>query len=130
MQLHKEPGTPRSWILFLAGGSLFLCLTACSSPPSPNEPQAQQTPPTEQKTERYELKGKVISIDKSGKKLVVDHEEVPGFIGAMTMPYPVKDERLLENLSPGDQVAAQVVATKDSFWLENIVVAKKGEKTQ
>ena len=51
-------------------------------------------------------------------------------MGAMTMPYPVKDERLLENLSPGDQVAAQVVATKDSFWLENIVVAKKGEKTQ
>ena len=126
MQLHAR--TPRSLILSLTGVSLFICLTGCSSPPAQNEPQAQQAQPTEQKTERHELQGKVVSIDKAGKSVTVDHQEIPGFMGAMTMPYPVKDEHLLDNLSPGDQVDAQVVADSASMWLEYIVVVQKATK--
>ena len=106
----------------------MLFRSGCSSPPAQNEPQAQQAQPTEQKTERHELQGKVVSIDKAGKSVTVDHQEIPGFMGAMTMPYPVKDERLLDNLSPGDQVDAQVVADSASMWLENIVVVQKAAK--
>ena len=126
MQLHAR--TLRSLILSITGASLFIWLTACSSPPAQNEPQAQQAPPTEQKTERHELNGKVVSIDKAGKKVTVDHQEIPGFMGAMTMPYPVKDEHLLDNLSAGDQVKAQVVADSASMWLENIEVVQKAAK--
>ena len=36
-----------------------------------------------------------MAIDKVNKKLTVDHEAIPGFMGAMTMAYPVKDEQLL-----------------------------------
>ena len=126
MQRHAR--TPRSLILSITGVSLFIWLTACSSQPTQNEPQAQQAQPTEQKTERHELKGKVVSIDKAGKSVTVDHQEIPGFMGAMTMPYPVKDERLLDNLSPGDQVDAQVVADSASMWLEHIVVVQKAAK--
>ena len=127
MQRHAR--TPRSLILSITGASLFIWLTACSSPPAQNEPQAQQAAPqTEQKTERHELNGKVVSIDKAGKSVTVDHQEIPGFMGAMTMPYPVKDEHLLDNLSAGDQVKAQVVADSKSVWLENIEVVQKGTK--
>ena len=126
MQRHAR--TPRSLILSITGVSLFIWLTACSSPPAQNEPQAQQAQPTEQKTERHELKGKVVSIDKAGKTVTVDHQEIPGFMGAMTMPYPVKDERLLDNVAPGDQMNAQVVADSNSMWLENIVVTQKAAK--
>ena len=122
MQRHAR--TPRSLILSITGVSLFFWLTACSSPPAQNEPQAQQAQPTEQKTERHELNGKVVSIDKAGKTVTVDHKEIPGFMGAMTMPYPVKDEHLLDNLAPGDQVNAQIVADSKSMWLENIEVQK------
>jgi Cu/Ag efflux protein CusF len=100
---------------------------ACSSPPqqsdAPASPpaQSQQTEP-----QRYDLKGKVVSIDKAGKKLTVDHEAIPGFMGAMTMAYPVKDEHLLDNLSPGDQVTAKVVSTSGAFWLDNIVTVNPG----
>ena len=118
----------RSLILSIAGGSLFIGMMACSSPPAQNEPQAQQAQPTEQKIERHDLNGKVVSIDKTGKTLTVDHKEIPGFMGAMTMPYPVKDERLLDNISPGDQVNAQVVADSKSMWLESIVVTQKATK--
>jgi Cu/Ag efflux protein CusF len=57
----------------------------------------------------------------SGKNLTVDHEDIPGFMGAMKLAYPVKDEHLLDNLSPGDQVTAKVVSGRGEVWLENIV---------
>ena len=73
---------------------------------------------------RYDLKGKVVSVDKSAKQLTVDHGDIPGFMGAMTMPYPVKDERALTSLSPGDQITAKVVSANGSYWLEEILVVK------
>ena len=69
---------------------------------------------------RYTLNGRVVSIDAVAKAVTVDHEAIPGFMGAMTMPYPVKDSQLLEHLSKGQQITATVVRTGDEYWLENI----------
>jgi Cu/Ag efflux protein CusF len=112
-------GTGTRSALPLAMTALFLGLVACSSQPKPTEAQTPAQSPQTQ-LQRYDLKGKVVSVDKSAKKLTVDHEAIPGFMGAMTMPYPVKDEHLLDNLSPGDQVTAKVVSGAGEFWLENI----------
>jgi len=114
-----------SLILSLLGVCLLLGLAACSSQAPPTEPQAQQAPPAAGGPERHELQGKVVSIDKAAKSVTVDHAEIPGFMGAMTMPYPVKDESLLDNLSPGDSVNADVVVDDSGMWLENIEVAPK-----
>jgi protein SCO1 len=76
---------------------------------------------------RYHLKGTVVQIDKAQQHLVVNHEEIPGFMGAMTMPYPVVDAQTLEKLSPGDQITADVVVTPNDIHLENVVVVKKAE---
>jgi protein SCO1/2 len=71
------------------------------------------------------LKGTIVSIDKSAKLVTVDHEAIPGLMGAMTMPYGVKDERLLDTLAPGDEVTAQVV-TGSPYWLDDVHVTKRG----
>jgi Cu/Ag efflux protein CusF len=111
---------------------LCLGLMACSSSPkqgdaqTPPPAQAQQTQPQQTQPQRYDLKGKVVSIDAAGKKLTVDGEAIPGFMSAMTMGYPVKDGHLLDNLSPGDQVTAKVVSTGGDFWLEDIVTVNTG----
>jgi protein SCO1/2 len=108
------------------GVFFLLGLAACSSQPSQTEPQAQTAAPAASEPERHDLHGKVVSVDKTAKSVTVDHEEIPGFMGAMAMPYPVKDESLLDTLSPGDQVNAQVVVDgSGSMWLENVVVAPK-----
>jgi protein SCO1/2 len=69
---------------------------------------------------RYTLNGRVVSLDAAAKTLTVDHEAIPGFMGAMTMPYPVRNSQLLEHLSKGQQVTATVVRTGDEYWLENV----------
>jgi protein SCO1/2 len=53
---------------------------------------------------------------------MIDGDDIPGFMAAMTMPYPVKDSSLLDKLKPGDQITADVVVHGDDSWLENVVV--------
>ena len=117
----------RSLTRSIAAVGLYIGLTGCTSRPqqsaAPAQPASQPAPAEQQK---FDLKGKVVSIDKSGKTLTVDHEAIAGFMGAMTMAYPVKDEHLLENLSPGEQITAKVVNGSGGFWLEDIAAATKG----
>jgi protein SCO1/2 len=107
---------------------LCLGLAACSSDaPKPAETPAAApaaAPATGQTAQRYDLKGKVVALDKAGKRLTVDAGDIPGFMSAMTMPYPVKDDHLLDNLSVGDQITAKVVSSGGDFWLENIAAVK------
>ena len=104
-----------SFLRIIALGSLFVAVGCTAAPPQEASSVASG---------RYDLKGKIVSVDKSAKQLTVDHEAIPGFMGAMTMGYPVKDERALDGLSPGDQVTAKVVSSNGSYWLEDIAVVK------
>ena len=109
--------------LVLAAG-LCLGLAGCSSqPPARSETSQAASPASQPEAARYDLKGKVVSVDKAGKRLIVDHEAIPGFMGAMTMAYAVKDDRGFDTVSPGDQITAKVVSSGGSFWLEDVKVA-------
>jgi len=73
-------------------------------------------------SKRYSVKGKVVSVDKQSQTLNVDAEAIPGFMEAMTMPYKVKPESLLDQLSPGDSIGADLIVHADEYWLENVKV--------
>jgi protein SCO1/2 len=62
----------------------------------------------------------VIAVDKSNKRVTIDHEAIPGFMSAMTMAYPVKDEHELDKLSAGEPITATVVSSGGEYWVENI----------
>ena len=100
---------------------ILICLTvlaSCNKPPS--QPPAATTATTAAK--RYQLTGRVVSTDKRGSSVMIDGDEIPGFMGAMTMPYTVKDLTLLDKLTPGDKITADVVVQGDDSWIENVVV--------
>ena len=80
----------------------------------------------------YQLKGKVVSIDKRAKMLNVDSETIPGFMDAMTMPYKVKPESELEKLYPGDAISADLLVQDEGAgaWLENIAVTGHSPSSQ
>ena len=48
--------------------------------------------------------GKVIAVLPGSSQLVVDHKEIPGFMGAMTMGYRTEPSSLLGGVKPGDTV--------------------------
>ena len=100
--------------------SLALLTLACNK--SSNQPTVQMPSQVTAPAKRYHLKGKVVSIDKKANMANIDGEDIPGFMGAMTMPYAVKPVSDLDKLSPDDAITADVVVQDDNSWLENIAV--------
>ncbi len=76
--------------------------------------------------ERYPLKGKVISVDKAAKTANIQHEEIPGFMPAMTMDFLIKEDWVWDDLRPGSEIRAELVVdkhAKDPYWLEKIGIS-------
>src|SRR5262245_58559643 len=68
----------------------------------------------------YALQGQVQSIDAPRKLLIVKHEEIKGFMPAMTMPYEVQDAKALDTLAPGDLINATLVVFSNGAHLTSI----------
>ena len=64
-------------------------------------------------------------MDAGQKLLTLDHKDIPGYMPAMIMPFPVKDDRLLNVAAPGDEVTASLVVTRNDYWLEDVVVTRR-----
>ncbi len=82
--------------------------------------------PVPQEGKRYQLQGKVLSVDPDNGYVEVDGKAIPGYMGAMAMPYAVADKRDFKNLAAGDEITADLVVTTAGANLENIVVTAKG----
>lgn len=74
--------------------------------------------------QRYELKGQVVAVDRAKGQVSVEHEEVKGYMGAMTMDFPVRDAEALKVLEAGDHLQASLVVTDEGYWLDSPVITK------
>ena len=66
--------------------------------------------------EAYRGRGIVERVDLEGSRVVINHEDIPGFMMSMTMPFEVVDPSLLEGLSPDDAVSFRVVSSNDGSY--------------
>ena len=77
------------------------------------------------RVQRYDLKGKIVGVDRAKGEVSVDHEAVKGYMGAMTMDFPVRDAEALKLMEAGDQLTASLVIADDGrYWLEDTVITK------
>jgi protein SCO1/2 len=77
----------------------------------------------------YKLRGKVVSTDPTSGEVILDHEAIPGFMDAMTMPYKMKDASIVGELHPGDVITADLLVSQDAdadVVLDHIVVVAQG----
>lgn len=74
---------------------------------------------------RYDLKGKVVSVDKTVRKVTIAHEDITGYMSAMTMSFALKDDWAFGVLQPGDTVNAELVVDGGHSWLERIVITQE-----
>ena len=78
----------------------------------------------------YKLRGKVVASNSATGEVTLNHEAIPGFMDAMTMPYKLKDPSILSELHPGDVITADVLVSQDadaSVLLDHIVVVAQGK---
>jgi protein SCO1/2 len=106
--------------LLAAGLLAFVAFSGCHSTQKPH----QQTP-SSSNFKAYKLRGKVVSTNPATGEVTLDHEAIPGFMDAMTMPYKLKDPSILSELHPCDMITADVLVSQDpnaDVLLDNIVV--------
>jgi protein SCO1/2 len=77
----------------------------------------------------YKLRGKVVANNPATGEVTLNHEAIPGFMDAMTMPYKLKDSSILSELHPGDVITADVLVSDAdaSVVLDHIVVVAEGK---
>lgn len=71
-------------------------------------------------TRRYPVAGMVLQVDKPQQTMVVSHEQIPGYMEPMAMPFRVRDPRSLEGLQPGMQVEFLLVVNQNESWAERV----------
>jgi len=112
-----QPSFKKTSITIITIISLLLIslIGACNSKRA-NEPGIQ----------RYDLKGRVEAVDFERKRVTVAHEDIKGYMDAMTMSFAVKDDNILHELKSGDQINAILVqdSSTNRSWLEDIKLAR------
>lgn len=72
----------------------------------------------------YELKGKIVAVEPDKHQVTVSHDEIPGYMPAMTMPYTVRDQMDLKELGPNDTLTATLVVDGSHTWLQDLIVTR------
>ena len=57
----------------------------------------------------YEMRGQILGVNRDKLEILVKHDEIPGLMAAMTMPWKVETANMLETIGPGDIIAADIV---------------------
>jgi protein SCO1 len=84
--------------------------------PDPDAPAAESAA----SARTFQVIGVIRSVDPANLTVLIQHEEIPGFMAAMTMPFNVKDRAELEGLQPGDTVTFRLNYTPGEAWIDRI----------
>jgi len=69
---------------------------------------------------QFELRGQILAVDRSRQEITIKHGDIRGFMPGMTMPFKVRDVRLLDGRSAGDLVTATLVVEETDAFLSSV----------
>lgn len=73
---------------------------------------------------RYPVEGLVLRVDPAARTMLVSHREVPGYMPAMAMPFPVEREEELRGVRPGSRVTFELRVKKSTSVARKVRVAQ------
>jgi len=68
----------------------------------------------------FVVQGILRGIDFAGRSVTVEHEDIAGFMPAMTMPFDVKTMAEVEPLKAGDAIEFQLIVNAKASWIEGV----------
>ena len=72
--------------------------------------------------ETYALTGEVVRVLPEEKIAVIKHDNIEGWMKAMTMEFPVKSDEDFAKLKPGARIEAKVYVQDLEFWIGDVTV--------
>ena len=69
---------------------------------------------------QFELDGQILDIRHASNEVLIKHGDIKGFMPGMTMPFKVKDARLLDDKVAGDLVRASLMVAESEAWIATL----------
>lgn len=88
---------------------LALALVGCGRSANPGEA-----------AEHYETRGVVRGFSPDRSTIEIQHENIPGFMPSMTMPFVAREAKQIADLRTGDPISFRMTVTKKDFWIDNV----------
>ena len=101
----------RRWLRLVLAGAV-LGLGACG------REAVDQILPVEAKI--YEMRGRIVEFAPGRETVTIEHEDVPGFMPAMVMPFYVKDPTVIARTKVGDAVSFRFVLVSKDSWIDRL----------
>lgn len=115
-------GWPRWEVWGLAAlGSLIVLVAGCR-PSDAGSPEAALAPAPRV----FQVRGAVKTLKEDGRTVVIEHEKIPGYMEAMTMPFRVRDVAELKGVTAGDKVVFRFHVTDEESWVDQIQITARG----
>lgn len=84
--------------------ALFLLL-GCGASQSPVATEDSEAPTaTDERSPRYTTRGTIEEIREERGQIIVHHENIPGYMPEMTMPFLIEDPALFQGLAVGQRI--------------------------
>lgn len=95
----------------------LLLFASCSSEPDNRFPKSEVEDATEtlsgnagleSEADLFQGRGKVLRLIANGTFVELDHEDIPGYMSAMSMLFPIADTSMIRRIATGDSVRFQI----------------------
>ena len=92
---------------------LFIGVFGLSLLVLPNAKSSESSAADESGARVFAAKGVVRELSPGDQTVTISHEAISNYMGAMTMPFKVRDTTELAGLHPGDEVTFRLHVTSD-----------------
>jgi len=75
---------------------------------------------SEEGADHYDTRGVVRGFSPDRSTIEIQHENIPGFMPSMTMPFVARNPKQIADLKIGDAISFRMAVTKKDFWIENV----------
>src|SRR5712691_3659090 len=79
-----------------------------------------QQNPARKPVAEYQMRGEVVGLDPAGQLATVKHDKIEGWMGAMTMEYPIKDKQEFTKLKVGEKIQAKILVQGADYWIATV----------
>jgi protein SCO1/2 len=77
---------------------------------------------TDETVKSFQAVGVVVSLDQENRSIVIDHEELPGFMAAMKMRFTLSDPSLFQGVKADDKVNFTITPTESRYVITELRV--------
>ena len=96
----------------------FTCAMASCTRNTAGQQAVASVPPSG--TQIFSVTGVVKELKPDGRMVVIQHEEIPNYMKAMTMPFEVRNTNELAGLKPGDRISFRMLVTEKDGWIDRL----------